>query len=315
MDNHQLAVIGETGSTGIAPYREPTMPRPRHDNNRSTIAGRLGENFTFIPKESTFRVPATLTVRSRPIQIAHHRTFERCQFALHGLEVIAPLMTRNDQMVREFTAILDNKYKRFNDYLEGEFARTSKILVDNGKPVDVGDFSHPEEFIVQVYTPRTKDYINALQMADDVIANYGRVWFARLCDEVNFRRSVFAIRQRVITLAQEIWDLHQRAIIALRKERQRADAERAKAQDEIRRAELAAQVSKADAILAEVDTPEANAQPDFGEKDLQAEEPHLYAEAQRASASRRPKKSAATKDATEAAEPAAAGDDPQTASA
>lgn len=315
MDHQQLTVIGESTTTGVAPYREPAMPRPRHDNNRSTIAGRLGENFAFVPKESTFCVPATLTVRSRPIQIAHHRTFERCQYALHGLEVIAPLMTRNDQMVRDFTALLDNKYKRFSDYLEGEIARTNKILVDNGKATDVGEFSHPETFVVQVYTPRTKDYISALQMADDVIANYGRVWFARLCDEVNFRRSVFAIRQRVIALASEIWDLHQRAIIALRKERQRADAERAKAEDEIRRAELAAQVSKADAILAEVDTPEANAQPDFGAKDLQAEEPHLYAEAQRASATKRPKKTTTTKEVDGQAEAVGSDDAPQAASA
>lgn len=303
-------------------YAEPSMPARRHDNQRSTIAGRHGDDFVFAPRESTFYFEHKVTLSSRPIQIAYDHTFQRCQLALFETELIAPIIARDDDGVRAVNAALDTKIRRFEDYMEGERNRINKILADNGKPLDRGDFTAPESVSVRIFTPRSRRYLDMLQLADDMITTYARAWLEGFMDEVSFKRSVFSVRMRTINLAREIWELHTRSFFALRKARQRADEERGRlreAREASRRARLHAKahpenqpaigaeesadesthdeqlaaldatVAKADGIIEDIDRRGGMEEhvPDFGTAELASESPALMAAENKSAARRR----------------------------
>lgn len=336
---NDLAV--RSSDTTLAPatqFVEANMPTQRRDQQRSTIAGRRPDDFVFEPRDSTFFFQQAITLASHPIQIAFERTFERCQLALFEFEIIAPIIARDDDGVRAVNAALDNKMRSFETFVEGERNRINKILQDNGKTLNRGDFTKPRDFTVKVYTPRSRRYLEMLQLADDMITTYGRAWLEGFMDEINFKRMVFAVRMRTINLAREIWELHTRSFFALRKSRQAKDEERLRIRQarEAARAEKASQrlhhdetvqgesgvgddhettlaqldaaVAQADRIINTVDQrggmePTA---PDFGKSDLEAEAPQMMAQAE-AEASKRAARRKTTGSATDAGlEPAAA---------
>ncbi|AGG89125.1 hypothetical protein [Rhodanobacter denitrificans] len=311
---NEIAVVPHEGPDSTpAPghtFIEPAMPSRRFDTNRSTIAGRRPDDFVFEPRDSTFYFRDKLVLSSRPIQIAYDRTFQRCQLALFETEMIAPIVARNDDGVRAVNAALDTKIRRFAEYMDGEMNRINKMLADNGKSLDRGEYTSPVELEVKVYTPRARRYMEMLQLADDAITTYARAWLEGFMDEINFKRSVFAVRMRTIYLAREIWELHTRSYISLRKARQAAEAERARliearhaarqaaaegraegatdspdASDEhIQR--LTATVEQAGRIISEVEGRggmEAQT-PDFGTSELASDSPQLLADAERAKA-------------------------------
>ena len=314
-------------------FVEASMPAPRRDHRGSTIAGRRPDDFVFEPRDSTFFFEKTVELASKPIQIAFERTFERCQLALFEFEMIAPIIAHDDDGVRAVNAALDKKMRSFETFVEGERNRINKILEDNGKQLNRGEFTKPREFTVKVYTPRVSRYLEMLQLADEMIATYGRAWLEGFMDEINFKRMVFAIRMRTINLAREVWELHTRSFYALRKQRKAKDEERQRLID-ARAAARAAKAAKRletddqdpdatdtgdehDSAIAQLEATVAHADriietveqrggmeetaPDFGRADLAAESPQLMADAEGGKRSRT--RGAAT---AAGAEPAAA---------
>jgi len=270
----QLAVI--ESDQGQA-FLEPTMPRRRPDTSRTTIAGRKAEDFKFVPRESTFFFPMKLTLNSLPMQIAFSGTFERCQLALFETELIAPLIARDDSAVLAVNGSLDKIMKSFETYMDQELIRANKILEDNARPLNSGDYTAPQNTEIRIFTPRTRIYVQMLQLADTVITVYGRLWLEGFMNEINFKRSVFAVRMRAINLARDVWQMHTRSFISLQKARNKADAERARIADERERSKLEAKIRKADEIIKAVDErggmePEV---PDFGKTALAEDSPEL----------------------------------------
>lgn len=314
-------------------FVEANLPTPRRDQARSTIAGRRPDDFVFEPKDSTFYINQTLTLASKPIQRAFEVTFQRCQLALFETEYIAPIIARDDDGVRTINAALDKKFKAFETFMEGERNRINKLLQDNAKPLDRGEFTKPLEYTVPVYTPRTRRYLEMLQLADDMITTYARAWLEGFMDEINAKRMVFGIRVRTVNLAKEIWELHTRSFIALRKARQQKDEERqrlmaareaARALRAAKRLEqgepapentdahddqlavLEAQVARADSIIEGVEARGGmeESAPDFGRSDLAAEDPHQLAQAEADAARRTSRRRPAAADVGPSAEPA-----------
>lgn len=294
---NELAVIPTQGN-----FIEPAMPRHRgRDTSKATIAGRKGDDFTFKPRHSAFYLSMPVRLASYPIQIAFNRTFERCQLALFETEMIAPLIARNDDAVLEVNKALDTKLKAFEVYMDGELSRANKILSDNSKKLDAGDYTDPIEVVVRIFTPRSRVYVQMLQLADDVISAFGRLFLEGFMDEVMFKRSVFAVRVRTINLARDVWDMHTRSYKSLMKARQNADAERQRAKDANDRARLDAKIEKADAIIGAVDSRggmEASA-PDFGATDLAADSPTLMAEADKKTRAKKTKGTTPDAEATD----------------
>jgi len=263
--NQQLAVVGQHLSAGQS-FAEPVAPRRRGDMGRSTIAGRKADDFIFEPRSSTFFFPMKLTLSCLAIQIAFKRTFERCQLALFETELIAPLIARDDEAVLAVNGSLDKLLKSYESYMEQELARANKILEDNARPLDSGAYTNPEDFEIRIFTPRSRVYVQMLQLADQVITVFGRLWLEGFMNEINFKRSVFAVRMRAINLARDVWEMHTRSFISLKKARARADADRARITDERELARLEAKIKKTDEIIESVDARggmEAEA-PDFG---------------------------------------------------
>lgn len=271
---NDLTVIETPHAQG---FLEPAMPRRRQDAGRTTIAGRKADNFVFNPRESTFFFPMKFTLSSLPMQIAFAGTFERCQLALFETELIAPLIARDDEAVLAVNGSLDKIMKAFETYMDQELIRANKILEDNARALNSGDYTAPKQESIRIFTPRTKVYVQMLQLADSVITVYGRLWLEGFMNEINFKRSVFAVRMRAINLARDVWQMHTRSFISLKKARTKADAERARIADERERNRLEAKIKKADEIIKAVD--ERGGMeievPDFGKTALTEDSPEL----------------------------------------
>ena len=258
-------------------FAVPDMPRSRGSfAGVSTKAGRKGDDYVFEPRESSFFILEHIELRSRPIQIAFDKTFQRCQLALYESELIAPIIARDDDKVRALNATIDGYLRSIEKYLEGENGRANKVLTDNGKALNAGDYSNPEDHEVRIYSPRARTLLAMLRLADETITIYGRLWMEGFMGEIDFRKSVFAIRMRVIYLARDIWAIHHRSYLALQRARTKAEQERTQA-TAANAPELDSVITAADKLLGDVNSRggmEGNA-PDFGQADLSAEAPDL----------------------------------------
>lgn len=249
--------------------------------NRSSIAGRLRPDFVFVPRHSSFCLEETVTIQAHPIIIAFERTFQKCQFALYELEATAPIIATSEEAVTEVMSALDKAMGKFSAFLDNESARCRKILEDNGRTADSqnGHFSKPRDYHVNVYSPRSRTYLSLLTQADQLIGVYSRLWFEGFVSEVQMKRAIFNARRQAISLARSIWDLHTRAITALRRSRSQYEDHKRKAIDDAERQRIEAKMRRADELLADNEEStkahidENGAEDDLGESELMAEEP------------------------------------------
>lgn len=276
---NSLVVSSQAPDTPAAEpgFSVPDMPRSRGSfAGVSTKAGRKGDDYVFEPRESSFFILERIDLRSRPIQIAFDKTFQRCQLALYESELIAPIIARDDDKVRALNGTIDGYLRSIEKYLEGENSRANKVLTDNGKAVNAGDYSNPEHHEVRIYSPRARTLLAMLRLADETITIYGRLWMEGFMGEIDFRKSVFAIRMRVIYLARDIWAIHHRSYLALQRARHKAEQERTQA-TAANAPVLDSVISAADKLLGDVNNRggmEGDA-PDFGQTELSAEAPDL----------------------------------------
>jgi len=259
-------------------FQTPDMPRHRPASlSVATLAGRKSDDYIFEPRESTFFFTQQTTLRSRPVQVAFDRTYQRCQMALYETELIAPIIARDDDKVRALNGAIDKELKALEHYLDGECTRANKLLQDNGKSLNAGEYTNPITHETRVYTPRARVFLMLLQLADDTITTYARLWLEGFMGEVEFKHSVFSIRMRLIYLARDIWGIHNRSYLALQRARRKAISQRNEAKDESSRKPLETTIKSVDQILLAVEERggiEAEA-PDFGVEELAVTDPNL----------------------------------------
>lgn len=275
--------IAPTAAYGGQPAaRTESTPRAHEARqNRETIAGRLRPDFVFVPRHSSYCLEETVVIQARPIIIAFERTFQKCQFALYELEATAPIVATNEEAVTEVMSALDKSLGKFGTFLDNENSRCRKILEDNGRSADTnnGHFSKPREYKVSIYSPRSRTYIGLLSQADQLIGIYSRLWFEGFITEIQMKRAIFNVRRLAVSLAKSIWELHTRAITALRRARSQYEDRKRTAKDEAERKRTEARLRRAEELLADNEestrahTDENGAEDDLGEEELMAEAP------------------------------------------
>lgn len=240
-----------------------------------TIAGSKSDDFVFSPRHSSFFNESTIAIGSEAVQKAFFRSYERCALALFEVDLIIPIIARNDDQANAVWEMTSSAMQKLSKWISNETAKGTALIEANSIACE-GAFSKVQNHTVQVFSPQASQLLSLFEQMDELVLLNSRLWMASYMDNITYRRSCFQARVKIIHLAKEFWSIHARSIRSLYAARNRALQEANTTRDEKSKALSEAFLQNTDAVISKIEVREheereAGLMDPLGQSELEAE--------------------------------------------
>lgn len=164
-----------------------------------------------------------VTLRTPCAQRIYNRTFAEVARNLYSLNVVARLISKNEQTVDELNAIVEQRFSEVEELVTAEIERI-KVLRDESGIEAVPEYTDPKTFECDVSTPMALKYIKLLRNIDEIVVLLDSLWLTEEIDDKQKLRGEYLWQSRAIKLSNQFRDLYSRSRSAQKRQRQE-DAE------------------------------------------------------------------------------------------
>lgn len=263
-----------------------------------TIAGQKSDNYVFAPRHSSFFNETQIEIGSEAVQKAFVRSYERCALALFEVDLIIPIIARDEEQATQVWEMTSGAMAKLNKWVADEIGQCKTIIDTNGVMCN-GQFSKSQDHTIQVFSPQTSSLLSIFTQMDEMVLLKSRLWMAGFMDNITYRRACFTARVKIIHLAKQFWEIHARSIRALYSARNKAIQAANEARDAAAKTAAQLRLSNTDALINKIEVRESEERESglvdpLGQQELEVEMGRSLEDAE-AETGRKPRKSRAKK--------------------
>lgn len=162
-------------------------------------------------------VKAKINLRSRHAQRVYRRSYSTAARAFYTLSVMLRIYV-NEQEAEQIGAVCDGMLGAVREDLTQEIARMEQVAETQGIDLGAIAYTQPEEFEVEITTPKASQYLGLIREMDRLIGLIDVLWLSGVYNDTQYNAGSYQWQRRLIKLANRLRNLAQRGMALARRE-------------------------------------------------------------------------------------------------